>query len=50
MCFNETHAEYMKCEAFTVDKIDKIFSGYQPCQLVKHYRRFKDLNGDRDGP
>jgi hypothetical protein len=50
MCFNETHTEYVISEAFTAAKIDKIVSGYQPCQLVKYYRRFRDLDGDRDVP
>jgi hypothetical protein len=25
-----------------VAKVDEIFSGYQACQLIKNYQRFKD--------
>jgi hypothetical protein len=32
---------YIRFEALIVAKDDKIFSGYQPCQLVKNYRRFR---------
>jgi hypothetical protein len=28
-------------EDFVVSKVDKIHSGYQPCQLVKNYRHFR---------
>jgi hypothetical protein len=28
--------------AFTATKVDKIFSGYRPCQLVNNYQRFRD--------
>jgi hypothetical protein len=44
--------------ALTAAKTDKIFSGYQPCQLFQNYRRFRNhpcphqtlMVGDRDGP
>jgi hypothetical protein len=32
---------YKRSEAFTAVEVDKI-SGYQPCQLVKTYRCFRD--------
>jgi hypothetical protein len=30
-----------RSEALTVAKVNKIFSGSQPCQLVKNYGRFR---------
>jgi hypothetical protein len=41
----------VRSEAFKVVKGDKIFWGYQPCQLVKNYRRqtTDPEDGDRDG-
>jgi hypothetical protein len=50
-----------KYEAFKAAKVGATFSGYQPSQLIKNYRRFKDhlcplsfhirpIDGDRVGP
>jgi hypothetical protein len=32
----------VRSEAFTASEVDKIFSGSQPCQLVKNFRRFRE--------
>jgi hypothetical protein len=32
----------IRSEAFTAAEVDKIFSGYQPCQLVKNYGCLRD--------
>jgi hypothetical protein len=39
MLFKEIVA--VRSEAFTATEVDKICSGYQPCQLVKNLRPFR---------
>lgn len=33
---------FLRSEAFIAAKVNKNFSGYQPCQMVKNYRHFKN--------
>jgi hypothetical protein len=33
----------VRSKAFTATNINKIFSGYQPCQLVKNHQRFREM-------
>jgi hypothetical protein len=40
--FLEHGGDDVRSEASTASKADKIFSGYQPCQLVKNFRRFRE--------
>jgi hypothetical protein len=39
----------VRSEAFMTAEVDKIFSGYQLCQLVKNYQRFKDCLSPSSG-
>jgi hypothetical protein len=48
-CHNErvenlqyTFHRHLRSEVFTTAKVDKVFSGHQPCQLVKNHRRFRN--------
>jgi hypothetical protein len=40
--FVEHGDDDVRFEAFTVSEVDKIFSGYQPYQLVKNFRYFRE--------
>jgi hypothetical protein len=33
---------YVWCDAFTATNINKVFSGYQRCQLIKSHQHFRD--------
>lgn len=41
----------VRSDTFTVAAVDKTLSGYQPCQLGKNYRSYRDPDdGDINGP
>jgi hypothetical protein len=46
----QTHTPIVRYETIAEAKVDRIFLGYQPCQLVKKLPTLDPDDGDRYGP